>query len=846
MLTPTPRTLCAPPFLSRTHLTRLPCFVPLQFAGWEREFLSRILAARRSEDDWVLRELLLFAWQISCTIVLPQMAAAVTFLAYAAPKNRGLAAKDAFAALTLFNTLRFPLMGLGEAVSSAVQVKVSVDRLQAILSIPEVVPSNPAEEASEGADADDGSYKAPRPATAAAAASAALPPADGAEPPAASCGNGAAEPALEITDGVFWWPVPLPEDKGEKKGDKKKKSKRNGRGSAASEKEGSKGRKIPPVKVDGEAALPDIVVANGAPEGGQGKGAAVTASAASEANGHPSHAGAAAAAASHAAAEPPKRGFVLSGLNLSVSAGEILAVIGPVGSGKSTLISGILADTCRSGTLTIRAPRGVPSEDLPLSPSAMDLEFLGQEKEKQSGGAGAGAAPGAGGAPAAKTLGRAPTMLACPGFAADEAWCGGVAYCGQNAWLLSGTLRENILFGACLVSLRSRSRAGHIVCPLHCEVTSSCMDRRAWLGGPLIRCTLVTHCAHRRPPLGRAAVPGGDISLLPVAGHRRAAGPRPHGHRRARRDAQRRPEAAREPRAGRLRHAVSRPLRRRALGARCLHRPHGVRAPAWGVGPAAVVGGGARDARHAVPGARHARVRARPRQAGAVRDARRSGARAGGKASRALRVRRLSPVSLSSVCSRSPLNPFRLQCSICQLATAQEAAAKAEAAGADSDTDAGHNGGSALSPDVIAALTGVQEETGVDEEDGGDEAPAEEGAAKQPGGLAIHPAEQEGKLGGAKDGTLGVAEEQGVGAVSMATVGWYLSAMGGWFWVVMQLFLLTSERLTYLSTDYFLTTWVRRSPLSLPRTTHISTASSHARFPSQRFSRSRVDSRAYP
>lgn len=122
----------------------------------------------------------------------------------------------------------------------------------------------------------------------------------------------------------------------------------------------------------------------------------------------------------------------------------------------------------------------------------------------------------------------------------------------------------------------------------------------------------------------------------------------------------------------------------------------------------------------------------------------------------------------------------------------------AKAAGAGAGDSDGAAGGAGLSPDVVAALTAaVQEE--VEEE-----APAAPAAGQKP---AAGPAEGDGALGGTSDGTLGVAEEQGVGAVDLGTVWWYLSAMGGWFWVIVQLVLLTLERVTYLSTDYFLTTW---------------------------------------
>lgn len=147
-----------------------------------------------------------------------------------------------------------------------------------------------------------------------------------------------------------------------------------------------------------------------------------------------------------------------------------------------------------------------------------------------------------------------------------------------------------------------------------------------------------------------------------------------------------------------------------------------------------------------------------------------------------------------------------------QLAAAQEAAAKANESGVDSDAEAPDaDAPRGLSRDVVAALTGVQEDM---EEEGAEQGGAAAAQGQGRGRRSVHPAEAEGKLGGAQDGTLGVAEEQGVGAVSFTTAAWYLSKMGGLYWVTVQLVLLTCERLTYLSTDYFLTTWAR--PALLP------------------------------
>ena len=110
----------------------------LKFAGWERAFLDRILAAREKENRFVHIELLLIAATISIAIVLPQLATAATFAAFAVPHNTALHAADAFAALSLFSVLRFPMMNMGEAVAGYAQLRVSVDRLAALLATPKV------------------------------------------------------------------------------------------------------------------------------------------------------------------------------------------------------------------------------------------------------------------------------------------------------------------------------------------------------------------------------------------------------------------------------------------------------------------------------------------------------------------------------------------------------------------------------------------------------------------------------------------------------------------------------------------------------------------------------------
>jgi ATP-binding cassette subfamily C (CFTR/MRP) protein 1 len=115
----------------------------LKFAGWERAFLERILGSRAAEQRYVMLELLCTAVTISVVIVTPVVATAITFVAVTVPSNTPLAAADAFAALALFNVLRFPLMNLGEAVAGGAQTLVSIRRLTALLDKAECVPGGP-------------------------------------------------------------------------------------------------------------------------------------------------------------------------------------------------------------------------------------------------------------------------------------------------------------------------------------------------------------------------------------------------------------------------------------------------------------------------------------------------------------------------------------------------------------------------------------------------------------------------------------------------------------------------------------------------------------------------------
>ncbi|KAK3232744.1 hypothetical protein CYMTET_56920 [Cymbomonas tetramitiformis] len=105
--------------------------------GWQERFLEMMLGLRKKEEKYILTELLVLAAIISWAITIPQVASTSTFLSYALPGSRALSAGDAFAALTLFNVLRFPMLNFSESLSSAVQAAVSVQRIHNFLRAPE-------------------------------------------------------------------------------------------------------------------------------------------------------------------------------------------------------------------------------------------------------------------------------------------------------------------------------------------------------------------------------------------------------------------------------------------------------------------------------------------------------------------------------------------------------------------------------------------------------------------------------------------------------------------------------------------------------------------------------------
>ena len=107
----------------------------VKFLSWEARFVERILKVRQEEMGWVKKELHLFATYVCILISFPMVSLLVTFGSYVLINPEiPLTAGNAFAALSLFNVLRFPLMQMGTVLSAAAQARVAVDRIETFLA----------------------------------------------------------------------------------------------------------------------------------------------------------------------------------------------------------------------------------------------------------------------------------------------------------------------------------------------------------------------------------------------------------------------------------------------------------------------------------------------------------------------------------------------------------------------------------------------------------------------------------------------------------------------------------------------------------------------------------------
>ena len=307
----------------------------LKFNGWDVPFEASILEQRERELPAIRTELYIFSAQMTMTIVLPQIATLVALVAIACVSpERAMSAQVAFPTLSLMTVIRFPLMFFGDLVGQLVQASVALRRLDAFLS------------------EDDG-----EPPTATAAATAATRMAgdrlmvkmpNKAMPVAVSAESGEDVPVLTVeimSEIVSDTPAPAVETK----------LAATATSEIASEIVSSE--IVPPtppttmIELDAATAdAPWIEV----------KGASVTWERTKKhAGGGGGGGGSGGGAAPSTLRNEAGPSMAVRNLSLSVRAGELLLVAGPVGAGKSTLLAAILGEVpLARGSLSL-PPSGI-------------------------------------------------------------------------------------------------------------------------------------------------------------------------------------------------------------------------------------------------------------------------------------------------------------------------------------------------------------------------------------------------------------------------------------------------------------------------------------------------------
>ena len=363
----------------------------LKLYAWEAAQEAAVLDARAGELGRLRAAIPYRVGMQTLLFASPVLAAVASFAAYGSAAPAEFTAPRVFAAIALFSLMRFPLILLPFTLVEAGNAVVSARRLSQFLAM---------EEREGGAGR-------------------------GLDPPAWPGGLG-----IHIVDGQFFWPEAGPPVGGGVGGG----GPPGGAGapSSAADKKAKKGRKGgPKASTDGGGdggggggggggdVVVDLTQAGppgpDAPGGGNGAAPATSAAAllppsspkakhapgslaATRASAASTRGGAGAAPAFDPLAAGGPAAYWLRDVNLAVRPGELVCVVGRVGSGKSSLLAAALGEMSRC---------------------------------KDEGGAGGGGS------------------VHCLG--------GRVAYVAQQAWIANATLKDNILFGAPLDAARWES-----------------------------------------------------------------------------------------------------------------------------------------------------------------------------------------------------------------------------------------------------------------------------------------------------------------------------------------------------------------------------------------------------
>ncbi|KAJ3094386.1 hypothetical protein HDU97_008125 [Phlyctochytrium planicorne] len=105
----------------------------IKFFAWETNFLRKIKDARTKEMNTLIQYFITTAFSFLIWDGAPLMVSFGTFLVYTYVAGYELDAKTAFASISLFNSLRIPLLALPEIIVDIFQLNVSIGRIQKFL-----------------------------------------------------------------------------------------------------------------------------------------------------------------------------------------------------------------------------------------------------------------------------------------------------------------------------------------------------------------------------------------------------------------------------------------------------------------------------------------------------------------------------------------------------------------------------------------------------------------------------------------------------------------------------------------------------------------------------------------
>ncbi|KAJ3151156.1 hypothetical protein HDU86_006146 [Geranomyces michiganensis] len=279
----------------------------IKFFAWNRPYLSKVEEVRKQEVAQVLRRAMLQAFVMALAFGIPIIAGCLAIFLYAV--TNPLDATAIFPALTWFTQLRFPLMFLPQIIVGLADFNVALTRITDLLIAPEL------DAQPERVKADDF--------------------------------------AIRVRNAEFIWEAPPPkldDSTGQKKGKHGKHGK--------AEKDGKDVKSVAAKSPNSDDAEVAAVAATATPAPIPAPGISGDASDASD----ESTAIDTASGSQNSAApvqQPDLNRATLFDINLDIPKGSLVAIVGPVGSGKSSLLNGLIGEMKRrAGTVEISGTLG--------------------------------------------------------------------------------------------------------------------------------------------------------------------------------------------------------------------------------------------------------------------------------------------------------------------------------------------------------------------------------------------------------------------------------------------------------------------------------------------------------